>query len=245
MFSLAERKGQVKGFGRPENRVSGSSCRRGDRKLELLGYHVQKKLRLPGSCVMVKIFEALEEKLQEDYPRCVWHGLHHFRYNLFQDGIKGSAQEPYREGTRSNPLFHLKQVNLEKLMATDKPVVRKLVETIQRNFDKLLEVLPAEKYPKTRTYVTNFPGARMTFLQYWLDHHEWPPFTTNVAESGFSRIVNRIKWVGRRWSNTGLSNWLMPAVRKIFDPAEWMNLWRQYFQLHCRLRLQILQLDYR
>lgn len=125
---------------------------------------------------------------------------------------------------RSNPLFHLKQVNLEKMTATDEPVVRKLAETIQRNFDKLLEVLPAEKYPKTHTYVTNFLGAGMTFLQYWLDHHEWPPFTTNMAESGFSRIVNRIKRVGRRWGDTGLSNWLMLAVRKIFDSAEWTNL---------------------
>ena len=180
-----------------------------------------------------------------EFQRCVWHGLHDFRYNLFQDGIKGSAQEPYREGMRSNPLFHLKQVNLEKLTTTDEPVVRKLVETIERGFEDLLAALPPEKYPKTRTYVENFLGAGLTFFKYWLDHHEWPPFTTNVAESGFSRIVNRIKRVGRRWGDTGLSNWLMLAVRKIFDPAEWTNLWRQYFQLHCRLRLQTLHVDYR
>jgi hypothetical protein len=55
VFSLAERKGQVKGFGRPENRVSGSSCRRGDRKLELLGYHVQKKVTLRSGSFQMSI----------------------------------------------------------------------------------------------------------------------------------------------------------------------------------------------
>jgi len=49
--------------------------------------------------------EALRTEEME-FQRCVWQGLHDFRDNLFQDGVKGSAPEPYREGKRSHPQFH-------------------------------------------------------------------------------------------------------------------------------------------
>jgi len=180
-----------------------------------------------------------------ELQRCVWHGAHDFRFILYQDEIKGAEQAPLREAMSANPLFHLRRENLERLTVTDEPVVRKLVETIQQGFENLLAVLPAEKYPRTRTYVANFLGAGLTFLTYWLEHHEWPPFTINAAESRFSRLVNRIKRVGRRWSDPGLLNWLALAVRKIFDPSEWANLWRQYFQLNRGLHLQTLHVVYR
>ena len=129
---------------------------------------------------------GLEEALRTDrmdFQRCVWHGAHDFRFVLYQDKIKGPEQTPLRELLTANPLFHLRRKNLDILPATDEPVVRKLVETIERGFEDLLAALPPEKYPKTRTYVENFLGAGLTFFKYWLDHYEWPPFTINVAES--------------------------------------------------------------
>jgi len=80
----------------------------------------------------------------------------------------------------------MKQGDFEKLTPTDEPVIRKLGETIERDFEDLLAALPPEKDPKTRTSVKNFLGAVLKFFKERLDHYEWPLFTTNVAESGFS-----------------------------------------------------------
>ena len=96
---------------------------------------------------------GLEEALltdRMDFQRCVWHGAHDFRFVLYQDKIKGPEQTPLRELLTANPLFHLRRKNLDILPATDEPVVRKLVETIERGFEDLLAALPPEKYPKMR-----------------------------------------------------------------------------------------------
>jgi len=115
----------------------------------------------------------------------------------------------------------------------------------QERFLELLAALPEDKYPKTRTYLENFSHQALAFFDYWLDHQLWIPITTNIAESGFSRVVNRIKRVGRRWSERGLINWLRIAFRKIFQLDLWMSLWRQYLRLHRRLHLVSLHLHYR
>jgi hypothetical protein len=65
------------------------------------------------------------------------------------------------------------------------------------------------------------------------------------VESGFSRVVNRIKRVGCRWSEAGLLRWMTIAFRKIFHPAMWMNMWRQYLRFHRKLYLLSLHVEYR
>ena len=64
-----------------------------------------------------------------------------------------------------------------------------------------------------------------TFLKHWLDNGEVIPLTTNAIESAFSQVNNRIKRVGRRWSEQGLLNWLKVTFYKIFKPELWTTLW--------------------
>ncbi len=180
-----------------------------------------------------------------DYQRCVWHGRHDFRFLLYADEVKGQDQQRFLELLNRNPLFHLRQADLEELSPADEPLVRKLVATIRSGFAELLAALPETKYPKARTYLVNFSQQALVFFDYWLDHRRWIPFTTNIAESAFSRVVNRIKRVGRRWSEGGLLNWLTIAFRKIFYPALWMRLWSQYLRLHRSLQLSSLLCWYR
>ena len=179
-----------------------------------------------------------------DHQRCLWHGKRDFFCLLFQDGYSKAAQEPLRELVEVNPLFSLKQGDLEQLTASDRPLVTRLVRAIKRCFRELLEVLPAERYPKSRTYIENFYRHSLLFFDYWLEGKGWIPMTTNIVESAFSRIVNRVKRVGRRWSEEGLINWLKIAFRKIFHPALWRKLWREYLRLNKSLTLTMLKVDY-
>ena len=143
-----------------------------------------------------------------------------------------------------NPLFSLKQEDLEQLTAGDKPLVTRLVRAIKRCFRELLEALPGERYPKSRTYIENFYRHSLLFFDYWLEGKGWIPLTTNIVESAFSRIVNRVKRVGRRWSEEGPLNWLKIAFRKIFHPQLWKNPWRRFLRLNKSLTLTMLKVDY-
>jgi hypothetical protein len=191
---------------------------------------------------------GIEDNLRSarmECQRCTWHGHHDFRFLLYADEVKGPAQREFLELLNRNPLFHLRQAELETLKPEDEPLVRKLARTIRSGFGELLAALPESRYPKTRTYLLNFSRQALVFFDYWLDHQRWIPFTTNIAESAFSRVVNRIKRIGRRWSEAGLLNWLTIAMRKIFHPALWTSLWRQYLRLHRSLHLTSLISEYR
>jgi len=183
---------------------------------------------------------GIEESLLSsgmELQRCILHGQRDFSFLLYADGIKGQAQKQFRGLLDQNPLFHLRQAGLERLDPGDEPLVRELAASIRRGFAELLTALPVDKYPQTRTYVQNFARQALVFFDYWLDHRRWLPLTTNAIESAFSRVVNRIKRIGRRWSENGLLNWLMIAFRKIFQPSLWESLWAQYLGRHHRLRL--------
>ena len=176
--------------------------------------------------------------------RCILHGQRDFSFLLYADGIKGQAQKQFRGLLDQNPLFHLRQVDLETLKAADEPLVRELASSIRRGFAELLTALPEERYPRTKAYVQNFAREALVFFDYWLDHRRWLPLTTNAIESAFSRVVNRIKRIGRRWSEDGLLNWLMIAFRKIFQPKLWESLWAQYLGRQHRLRLVSLHVTH-
>jgi transposase-like protein len=190
---------------------------------------------------------GIEENLLQDgmrHQRCVWHGKRDFPFLLYQDGFKSQVQRPLRELLEGNPLFSVKRSDLETLEPADKARVVRLVRKIKRGFRELIGILNPAKYPMTRTYLENFYAHALVFFDYWLEGRGWIPQTTNAIETAFSRVVNRIKRVGRRWSEQGLLNWLMIMMRKIFNPPLWDQLWRQYLRINKHLRLVTMKVEY-
>jgi hypothetical protein len=49
--------------------------------------------------------------------------------------------------------------------------------------------------------------------------------TTNAIESHFRQICNRVKHIGRSWSDRSLLNWLTVSFYKIFKPERWSLQW--------------------
>ena len=176
--------------------------------------------------------------------RCVWHGKRDFPFLLYQDGAKKGEQEPFRILMNEILLFSLTQESLENVLPSDKELIGELVEEIKRSFDELIKLLDPEKYPKARTYIENFARNALLVFDYWLEGKGWIPMTTNAIESAFSRIVNRVKHVGRRWSDEGLINWMMIAFRKIYKPELWDELWTKYLEIHKQLRFSRLRISY-
>lgn len=176
--------------------------------------------------------------------RCVWHGKRDFTYILFQDGLKKDEQQPFVELLENIPLFLLKKELLEEVLPPEKELVVELTETIKESFQKLIDALDPDKYPKARTYITNFYKNSLVFFDCWLEGKGWIPLTTNAIETAFSRVVNRVKRIGRRWSEEGLLNWLMIAFRKILVPSLWDKLWQDYLSINKQLNLSSLKVKY-
>ena len=141
-------------------------------------------------------------------------------------------------------MFFLTREVLEKVLPPEKEAIGGVVEEIKAGFRKLFEALDPQKYPKARTYLENFYHQALLVFEYWLEGKGWIPLWTNAIESALSRVVNRIKRVGKRWSDRGLINWLMIALRKIFKPENWEVLWTQYLKIHRQIELKSVEVSY-
>ena len=176
--------------------------------------------------------------------RCQWHGKREFPYFLYADGFKKAEQQSLVEKLQSVPVMTLTQNDMEKLRPEDRPLVEQMVEKTQQGFEQLLQALDPQRYPRTRTYIVNLMAPVATFLKHWLDNGEVIPLTTNAIESAFSQVNNRIKRVGRRWSEQGLLNWLKVTFYKIFKPELWSTLWNSEKDFP-KIKLTSLQISWR
>jgi len=178
------------------------------------------------------------------HQRCQWHGKRDFPYLLYADGIKKAQQQPFTEKLASLPAMDLTKSQMEQLRPEDRPMVERIVQETQQGFHDLLNALDPQKYPHARAYIQNLMQPVVTFLSWWLKKGEIIPLNTNAIESAFSQVCNRIKRVGRRWSEKGLLNWLTITFYKIFKPELWDQLWaNRNKQLPC-IRLISIQTSY-
>lgn len=176
--------------------------------------------------------------------RCLWHGKRDFPYILYQEGLKKAQQEPFKDLLKAIPAFGLTDVRLERIDSQDYSHVQELAQQTRQGFEGLLKTLNVKKYPKAHTYLDNLYQHTMTFFDYFLEKKKWIPRTTNAIESAFSRVTNRIKCIGKRWSDQGLLNWLMLALRKIFKPKLWAKFWSQYLKVNQKMKILTLTVSY-
>jgi len=176
--------------------------------------------------------------------RCLWHGKRDFPFILYAEGLKKAEQEPFRSLFGAIPVFDLTKERLEAIDPADSQTIQELVENTRKGFESLLEALDQNKYPKAKAYLKNLYQHTMTFLDFWLSTREWFPLNINAIESAFSRIANRIKRIGKRWSDGGLLHWLMLALRKIFKPELWTELWNQYLKINRKMELIQCKAEY-
>jgi hypothetical protein len=207
---------------------------------ERVDYHKLKVLFCDGG-------QGIEENLLHPGmkpQRCQWHGKRDFPYLLYADGFKKAEQQSLVEKLQAVPVMTLTQADIEKLLPEDRPFVEQMVEKTQQGFEQLLQALDPQRYPRTRTYIENLMGPVTTFLKHWLQSGEVIPLTTNAIENAFSRVNNRIKRVGRRWSEAGLLNWLKVTFYKIFKPELWTKLWNSETDIP-KIKLVSLQISWR
>jgi hypothetical protein len=192
------------------------------------------KLRVLFSDGGAGIVKYLLSRRMRD-QRCLWHGKHDFPYILYADGLKKPDQKALIDQLKAIAALRMSQRELEQLRPQDRPYVQQLAQQTQQGFERLLKAL--EPYPTARAYIENLVKPVTTFLRWWLQKGEALPLTTNAIESHFSRVCNRIKRIGRRWSDRGLLNWLTVCFYKIFKPELWRLQWEKIPRKLAKIRL--------
>lgn len=230
-----------------------------DQPFEPIGFYIDKRWeeikkdlekRIDYSKIEVLFSDGergiLENLLDEGmrHQPCLLHGKRDFAYLLYEEGLKKPKQEPFQEKLNSIPALKLNKKKLEEIKPEDLPKVKELAQKTKQGFQDLLEILDEKKYPKARTYIENFSRNVSTFFDWWLATGEWIPLTTNALENDFSQVNNRIKVIGKRWSEKGLLNWLKVAMNKIFFPEMWSELWKKYLNLTPLPEINLINVSY-
>jgi hypothetical protein len=176
---------------------------------------------------------------------CVFHGKRDFPFILYQDGLKKEEQKPFKELFQSIPMMTISSKRrLEKIKPEDRTDVLKICERTKQDFNDLIQTLNQKHYPKACAYLKNLSNTVSLFLDWWLEKGEWIPFTSNLIENRFSQVKNRIKRIGRRWSDDGLVKWLLVVVKKLFLSDDWDFLWNQFLNLNQPITLTYLKVSY-
>jgi hypothetical protein len=178
------------------------------------------------------------------HQRCLWHGKRDFPYLLYADGFKKADQQPFVKQLNAIPAMMMSKAQLEQLRHEDRPQVEQIIELTQQKFSELITALHPDKYPKARSYIQNLIKPVSSFLFWWLKKGEAIPLNTNAIESAFSQVNNRIKRIGRRWSDKGLLNWLKVVFYKIFRPDLWHLQWVDNTGQFVKIKLMNLEVAY-
>ncbi|NOY76649.1 MAG: hypothetical protein GXO76_02135 [Calditrichaeota bacterium] len=178
------------------------------------------------------------------HQRCQWHAKRDFRFILYMDGLKKAQQKSFVHQLNNIPALWLNAAALETIRPSDMNKVKELSEKTQQDFQDLTQMLDPLSYPKARAYVSNLADSVATFFHYWLQNKTWLPITTNAIESAFSRFTNRMKFIGKRWTEKGLIKWLQLSIHKLFFPDAWQNLWKQFLQINTAPKMFFLKTSF-
>jgi hypothetical protein len=176
------------------------------------------------------------------HQRCSVHVWRDLRAFLYQDGVKKHGQRQFYQFLHQVPAFaYAKKKTMETLRAEDTQAVQQHVAASEKQLVELQQVLQGKGYHKTATYIANLSEPLLTFLKQWLATSELSPATSNIAESRFSLIKNRIARIGRRWSEPGLQRWIDLAIHKLFPGYGWDILWHKLLPVSGNLICEIVK----
>ena len=82
----------------------------------------------------------------------------------------------------------------------------------------------AERFPHTRRYVLGLVEDGLAYLRHLLATGQRLPLSTNRLESLWSRVLPRLKQIGRRWSASGALHMLAACLVHALHPERYAEV---------------------
>lgn len=155
------------------------------------------------------------------HQRCLVHGRRNLPFALYQDGYLKADRDRVEQAFARIPGLQLCQAELARLDPTDTAAIRELLETSEQAFLALKRRLPAADFPHTRRYVLGLIEDGLAYLRHLLATGQTIPLSTNRLESIWSRVLLRLKQIGRRWSAPGALNMLAACLVYALHPKRY------------------------
>ena len=159
--------------------------------------------------------------------RCQWHGKRDLSFILYQDGIKKAQQQEIMNAFAAIPLAGLNKDTIESFKEEDTDTLKDLRGKTLHAFCDLYFFLQSKGYHNAAVYLSNLAQPFVTFIEHFLETGKIIPATSNIIEGKISLFKNRIRSIGKRWSESGLMRWLSIAVRKLLPEFSWDTLWNE------------------
>jgi hypothetical protein len=159
--------------------------------------------------------------------RCQWHGKRELAFTLYQDGVKKAAQQEIMDAFTDIPLAGLNKAKIEAFKKEDTDTLIELRGKTLHAFCDLYFFLQSKGYHYAAVYLSNLAQPFVTFVDHILETGKIIPATSNIIEGKISLFKNRIKSIGKRWSEPGLMRWLSIAVKKLLPEFGWDTLWNE------------------
>lgn len=156
--------------------------------------------------------------------RCLVHGRRNLPFALYQDGYRKADRESIEAAFARIPGLQLCQAELARLDPTDTATLQDLLEASARAFRSLKRKLPPAEFPHTRRYVLGLIEDGLAYLRHLLATGQTIPLSTNRLESIWSRVLLRLKQIGRRWSPTGALHMLAACLVYALHPKRYAEV---------------------
>ena len=155
------------------------------------------------------------------HQRCLVHGRRHLPFALDPDGSLKVARGCIERAFARIPGLQLCQAELARWDPTDTATFRELLEASEAAFLALKRQLPAADFPHTRAYVLGLIEDGLAYLRHLLATGQTIPLSTNRLESIWSRVLLRLKQIGRRWSAPGALNMVAACLVYALHPKRY------------------------
>jgi hypothetical protein len=157
--------------------------------------------------------------------RCQWHGKRDLSFILYADGAKKAQQQEIMAAFDAIPLAGWRKEDIETLRNEDTAALDDLRQKTLHSFCDLYFFLQSKGYEKAAVYISNLAKPFVAFIDQFLETGKIIHTTSNIIEGKISLFKNRIKAIGKRWSEPGLLRWLAIAVRRLLPEYDWNTLW--------------------
>lgn len=155
------------------------------------------------------------------HQRCLVHGRRNLPFALYQDGYLKADRDRIEKAFGRIPGLQLCQAELARVDPTDKTAIRELLEVSEQAFLALKRRLPEADFPHTRRYVLGLIEDGLAYLRHLLVTGQTIPLSTNRLESIWSRVLLRLKQIGRRWSTPGALHMLAACLVYALHPQRY------------------------
>lgn len=175
------------------------------------------------------------------FQRCTTHAWRSVKQSLYLDGIEKKERIKIQEQLYAIPVFNYAvKENLESLKPEDRDTISELLKKSESDLLELKQAMEKKGYKKTAVYIENLSNPLLTFLRSWLKDGTYSPTTNNIPENRFSLFKNRVRSIGKRWSDGGVLRIVDLIINKTFPGYDWDTFWNQMFPLTNRVKGYIL-----